>query len=225
MAFYARIHHDKRFVAVFSPKCGCTTVKNWFKSALDVDGPTERYITLRHGIPVGDAGKYRSYRRIFFIRNPFLRLVSFYAGFVIRETPQWCFADDAGRHRLEGRTFAQLVDTLALLHRDSEPFQHHLQPQLGGVETLEFDTVIPIESFDTEIGPLSEELGIAYEPRRLNATPYDKNASRFAYHRPPQEMACAGVPEAAWFYNGELADIVSSLYRGDIEYYDRHRRS
>lgn len=222
MAHYRTINHDKKFIAFFSPKCGSTTVKDWFIASLGLDEPIEHAALTRYMIPACDVEKFPGYRKIFFIRNPFQRLVSFYCAFVVRDTRLWCFADDAGQKRLEGKTFAGLVRTLAELARQGRSFQHHLQPQLKGVEGIEFDDVVPIESFDSEIGALNRELGIDYAPRRLNATGYGRGEAGYVYDLRPEEIERLGAPSSELFYNEELVDIVSRLFRDDIKYYELH---
>ncbi len=222
MAHYRTINHDKEFIAFFSPKCGSTTIRDWFFTSLELSEPFEYVTVTRYLIQASDVEKYPSYRKIFFIRNPFQRLVSFYCDFVVGGTRLWCFADDEGQSRLEGRTFAELVKTLAELARQGKPFQHHLQSQLKGVEGIEFDTVVPIERFDVEIRVLNRELDIDYEPRRLNATRYGKGESGYVYDLKPQEIAQLGAPSREIFYNEELVDIVSTLFRDDIKYYELH---
>jgi hypothetical protein len=130
-----------------------------------------------------------------------------------------------GRESLEGKTFAELVVTLAELARQGRPFQHHLQPQLEGVGGVEFDTVVPIECFDAEIAALNRELGIEYEPRRLNATYYGTAQSGHLYDLKPQQIAELGAPNRELFYNDQLVDIVLSLFHHDIKYYDQSLRS
>ncbi len=222
MAHYRTINHAKKFIAFFSPKCGSTTVKEWFIDSLEHDGPMEHAALTQYMIPACDVENYPNYRKIFFIRNPFQRLVSFYCGFVVRETPLWCFADDEGHNRLEGKTFAEMVSILAALAHRGKAFQHHLQPQLQGIEGVQFDSVLPIESFDTEIGALSRQLGINYDPKRLNATRYQKEGTDYSYDRAPDEIKQQGIPGSEFFYNEALLDTVSSLFREDIKYYELH---
>ncbi len=222
MAYYRTINHDKQFIAFFSPKCGSTTVKEWFIASLELAEPIDHAQFGRYMIPVGEAEQWAGYRKIFFIRNPFHRLVSFYCGFVVPASPLWCFADDDGRRRLEGRTFSEMVKTLAELRAEGKPFQHHLQPQLQGVRDIEIDTIVRIEDFDREIGAFNQEFGIDYAPKRLNATRYQKGGSGNAYNLTPEEIKQRDTPEAGRFYNEELIDIVADLFREDIKYYERH---
>ena len=222
MAYYITIHHEKKFIAFFSPKCGCTTLKDWFIASLELDQPLGHRELLHYMIAPGEVKKFPDYKKIFFIRNPFYRLVSFYCGFVIPEVPLWCFADGDGQYRLEGKTFAELVNTLEVLRLKGLPLQHHLEPQLQGVEGDDVDQVIAIEHLDAEIGRLNRELRIVFQPRCLNATRYSKTKTGFVFDLSPAEIARSGIPQFKWFYNPQLIEIVWRVYANDLKYYELH---
>jgi hypothetical protein len=222
MAHYIAVNQDKKFIAFYSPKCGQTTLTDWFIASLELGELVEHAILAHYMITPADVARYPTYRKVFFIRDPFHRLVSFYCGIVVRETPLWCFADDEGKYRLEGKTFAELVEALAVLAEQARRFQHHLQPQIGGVEDVEFDDVVPIEQYSTRIGRLNQKLSIDCEPRRLNVTQYTDNESEKVYDRHPEEIAISGPPRYEYFYSRELIDVVRDLYREDIDFYEAH---
>jgi hypothetical protein len=134
MAHYFVVNNDKNFIAIFSPKCGCTTVKDWFIASLGLNKPVNHSYVSRFMIPPSRLGEYPNHRKFFFIRDPYGRIVSFYCKFVIQETPLWCFIDQQGKHRLEGRTFTEFVEAMALLSTRGELLQHHLRPQLEGAQ-------------------------------------------------------------------------------------------
>ena len=225
MVHYRTINRDKKFIAFFSPKCACTTLKAWFIASLNLNQRIELSALGAYMIPACDVDKYLGYRKIFFIRNPFHRLVSFYCNFVVRETHDWCFADHEGRETLKGKTFAELVVILAELAEQGKPFQHHLRPQLEGVEGVEFDNVVLVEDLDAQIAVLNRELGIGYRPKRLNATFYGKTQSGPLYDLEPQQIAKLGAPNRALFYNDQLLDIVLNVFRDDIKYYNLYSRA
>jgi len=221
VAHYRFIHHDKKFIACISPKCGSTTLKDWFIASLESPEPLQHAALATYMLAPGELARYPHYRKIFFIRDPFRRLVSFYCGWVVREVPLWCFADADGRERLEGVSFWGFIHTLAALHARGAAFQHHLEPQLKDVEGVVFDHVIRIEHLDDEIRRLDRELGIRYEPQHRNATPYSSDTIDSVFDLPPSEIAARGIPASECFYNQALIEIVSRLYREDIGFYRR----
>ena len=221
MAHYRLVQHDKKFIACLSPKCGSTTLRDWFIASLEPPEPLPYAALTPHMLAPDELARYPHYRKIFFIRDPFRRLVSFYCGWVVREDPLWCFADAEGRERLEGVSFRGFIHTLAALHARGAAFQHHLEPQVKDVEGIVFDHVIPIERLDDEIRRLNRELGIRYEPQHRNATPYTTGTIDSVFDLPPSEIAARGIPASESFYNRALIEIVSRLYREDIEFYRR----
>jgi hypothetical protein len=221
VAHYRVVQHDKKFIACFSPKCGCTTLKDWFLASLESPEPLEYAAISKYMLAPHELARYPHYRKIFFIRDPFRRLVSFYCGWVVRAVPLWCFADAEGRERLEGVSFSGFIHTLAALHARDAAFQHHLEPQLKDVEGIAFDRVIPIERLDDELRRLDRELGIRYEPKHLNVTPYATRTIDAVFDLPPSEIAARGIPASECFYNPALIEIVSGFYREDIEFYRR----
>jgi hypothetical protein len=222
MAHYFVVNNDKNFVAIFSPKCGCTTVKDWFIASLGPSRPVDPSIG-GFMIPPSRLSEYPSHRKIFFIRDPYTRVLSFYCKFVIQEQPLWCFVDQQGKHRLEGRSFTEFVESMALLSTRGELLQHHLRPQLEGTEDVKFDYVIPIESFDNSVSTLNDELGISYEPKCCNATDYGSRRWEGAYDRKPEELAKYGIPAKTSFFNDRIIETIYQLYRNDIEFYWRYK--
>jgi hypothetical protein len=222
MAFYFHVNNDKAFIAIFSPRCGCTTLKNWFVSSLDQPETDEHTLLKRTWIPHSRLGEFPDHRKLFFIRDPYSRVVSFYCKFVVGKAPEWCFADDLRKYRLEGKTFAEFVQILALLSARGDLLQHHLIPQLEGTQGVSFDEVIPVESLDDLIGALNDELRVSWDPRRLNATNYGPRTWEGAYGRGPKELLEQGLPSKSSFYNDEIIETISSIYREDIEFYRRH---
>jgi hypothetical protein len=221
VAHYRFVQHDKKFIACLSPKCGSTTLRDWFIASLESPEPLRYSALTTYMLAPDELAQYPHYRKIFFIRDPFRRLVSFYCGWVVREDPLWCFADAEGRERLEGVSFCGLIHTLAALHARGAAFQHHLEPQVKDVEGIVFDHVIPIERLDDEIRRLNRELGIQYEPQHRNATPYTTGTIDSVFDLPPSEIAARGIPPSDSFYNRGLIEIVSRFYGEDIEFYRR----
>ena len=81
------------------------------------------------------------YVRLWFVRDPFRRLVSFYYQFVVQEQQLWCFADDAKTQRLEASTFVEFVRTVGDLHDKGHRLQHHLEPQTRALLGVPFDRI------------------------------------------------------------------------------------
>jgi hypothetical protein len=101
MAFYFRLDHHAKLLAVFSPKCGSTTLREWTaalaQQAKAGNGEAENEPFF---VQAGQAAAYPDYYKVLFLRDPLRRLVSFYAYWVVRNPCMWTYADGKG---LSGR--------------------------------------------------------------------------------------------------------------------------
>ena len=222
MAHYVAVNHDRQLIAIFSPKCGSNTIKAWFYNTLGIKEPDVQRHFSRYMISPAQIGTYPHYRKVFFIRNPFRRLVSFYARWVVRNHTTWCFADDRKRFLLHDKSFCDFVHILNHLWGQRLAFQHHLKPQTLGLIDLTFDHIVKLETFDSDIELLNQRLGIHFTPHRLNATAYDPLIKIDAFACKPDQLRERNIPTYECFYNADLIDIVCRIYNQDVTYYYRH---
>lgn len=211
MAHYFLAHHEQQMIFAFSPKCASTTLREWFRAAEPSGRP------LR-GVEPRDP-RYGGYRKIFFVRDPMRRLVSFYGNWVVRsDHDDWRFADDEARFRLEGKSFRQLLFVLDHLRRYGLSYQHHLVPQLVGTEGVEFDEVIKVERLAEGLARLNERMGISTPLPAANAQPY-RGTPEPAADRPPQWLRKHGMPPSDFFYDDETRALATAAYSEDIAFY------
>ncbi len=223
LAYYFRIDHGSRLLAVFSPKCASSTIRNWL-SELDRlhgnstgDEPGRPYFTRPWRLEGHEA-----YYRVFFVRDPLRRLVSFYAHWAVRSPGYWDFADQRRRFGLGRRSFRQFLYVLDHLHRNGLEFQHHLEPQTEWIRDMAFDRVILVENLHDGLSELSRQFGLAYTPPRRTRTDYRPRLAEPVADRPPSWLRQHGVPEPRWFYDPELLDIGQRIYAEDLAYYRGH---
>ena len=220
MAFYCLRNDSRRFIACVDAKCGSTTVRDWFVHTFE--GPPDWSLVEKNMVPAATIGDYEDYRRIFFIRDPLRRLVSFYTQFVVVDPREWCFADDGGEVGLHDRTFAEFLQILALLTRADVRLQHHLQPQTRVLGRMPLDDVVPLRELDERMVAINRELGVAYTPRRLNARAYGRESYPRAYALRPHELRDHGPVTPESFFDDELAALSRSIYAADVEFYETH---
>jgi hypothetical protein len=219
MTFYNLVNHHLNLIVCFNPKCACTTLKDWFLHSLPVDEDQTRRCIGPHGIPPKEIIRNRGYTKILFVRDPFRRLVSFYCGFVVRDTRNWCFADANQNYPLHGKSFSEFLQILEELAGQGLAFQHHLQPQIGSVCGIRFDMVIAIERLEQQLSELNSTLAIKYDVPKHNATPYSESANRYSFDASPECLALEAIPIAEYFFNPTLVARVEKLYNEDLTYY------
>ena len=183
---------DKRVIFLHVPKTGGTTVKRLFDiRQLDDPDPTIRpspqHLTgdLLRG-RIGE-GKYWSYYKFSFVRNPWARLVSsyFWRQQLPKKRPVISFEDFVESARsavISGQYYNQ-------------EFADHFIPQLDF--TRDADDVFRFESFEDGLRTVAAKLGVELGPLEGKpARPYDRYWE---------------------YYDNDTRTIISKTYREEIE--------
>ena len=219
MAFYRLVHREKKFVLCVDPKCGCTTVKHWFADMFDT--PVDP-----HQLPAGSVMGWNEFeasgfRKVWFIRDPLRRLVSFYYQFVVRRPEaEWCYADASAEVGLHGATFAEFVETIAGLHRLGQSLQHHLQPQTRRLAASDVDVIVKIEELHERSDELMQLLSISARPGHANRQDGGAGLVQLgAELLPPSELASLQTLDYSSFWTDELRALAVDVYRSDWELY------
>jgi hypothetical protein len=225
VAHYAAVNHDFRFVAVFSPKCACSSIRQWLWDARTTNGtrphagePWQDYGPLPGGLEAIAA--HPGYRTVVFLRDPIRRVVSYYAHFVVGEVEEWIHADDDGDVDLRGRTFREAVGAVAEVARSGSRLQHHLVPQVDGIRAgLTFDEVVVVERFDTDIARFNRLIGNTMTgPWRAKTLAYD-GPDVPAADLPPAWLRDHGLPRPARFLDDDLVATIADVYAADVDWY------
>ena len=227
MAYFFCLDHRAKLLAVFSPKCASTTLRDWLR-ALEQHGDAGGFGQAAH--PQGqrwfvnpeDVIAYRDYFKVLFLRDPLARLVSFYAHWVVRKPGVWSFADHERRFWLDRKSFRRFLYALDHLHRNQLRFQHHLEPQMARTDGIDFDRVVLVEALRPGLMELNHRLGFDYLPPHATRTHYDRRIAEPAADRSPQWLRSHTVPENRWFFDEELQVLGENLYVPDISCYRRH---
>ena len=220
MTHYCLFDDERRFVMCVDPKCGCTTIQEWFGRIVGLR-PDQNQLSIAHWMKhPADVWAADGYVRVWFVRDPFRRLVSFFYQFVVHEKPLWCFADHAKTQRLEGATFQEFVRLLGDLAHRNERLQHHLEPQTRSLLGLPFDRIIKIEELDSRADELIDLLQVDARPGHHNRQAPGGELIDDAWTLHPQELAERGILAYDSFWNDELSAIVSRVYAGDCALYE-----
>lgn len=221
MPHYNLLNVKRNFLACFSPKAACNTLKYWFSRSLLPPDPEMHRATNRHAIKDTRISEYGDYHRVFFIRDPFSRLVGYYCKFIVSDADHdWFHADRDKRHSVQGKTFAEFVAILHSLSQNDIRLQHHLTLQSGNVSNIAFDTVIAVEFLERDLPVLNAKLGFQCQIPRLNATIRSEDIVKPAFDERPETLLAEGMPRPQYFYNPEIVVLVGEIYEADIEYYE-----
>jgi len=220
MSFYCLFDAETRSVLCVDPKCGCTTIKDWFARIVGNQAGGDFTID-RYMRPAAEVGKAREWTRIWFLRDPLRRLVSFYYHFVVDDPRLWSFADHASTMHLANSTFADFVEMVGDLHSRGDRLQHHLQPQTRNLERGHVDHMVKIEDLTERADALMRLLGTQARPSHLNRRAQaEAPRAEGAWLRPPGELR--DLPRFSYdsFWNANLHEIAHTVYAEDFKLYE-----
>lgn len=220
MASYNLLNKQHRFIFCIDPKCGCTTIKDWFIRILDKPESEKPIRIDPFMVPANTVHSFDDYLRIWFVRDPFRRLVSFYYQFVVFRPQNWCFADHEKMQTLEGRTFQELIHILGELHDCGRRLQHHLQPQTRSLIDVPFDAIVKIEELEERKQELMSMVKTKIEPAHLNQQKSSEIDMQNAFLLSPDELKNSPVFSYSSFWNNELLEIAERVYSNDCELYN-----
>lgn len=222
MSYYCLFQEEQRFIFCVDPKCGCTTIKKWFLSTLE-NRPIEDMRAIRTWMRSPKSVQTADdYIKLWFLRDPLRRLVSFYYQMVVsdQEGDTWAFADHNKVELLKGRTFEDFIYILGDLHKRGERLQHHLEPQTRFLLGVSFDAIVKIEDFNERTDELMALIGVDVRPKHLN---HQKSSGRIqagAYRLKPDHLAKQPNYEYESFWNDELKEIARHIYAEDCRFYE-----
>jgi len=246
--YYSLINHKYKFVCFWNAKCGCTAVKGWFLSTLGILDKLKYLLNvvrrgrflqfLKHGYVVQihnffgyDKGrfsikrdeldkKYDNYYKFIVVRNPWRRLVSYYADkIVIQKSLDVCVVNTKTREKATNLTFRQLIK---LIEKTSDNFlEAHIQPQALGIEYIDFDYIVKVENINTDMQKVCDDLKLPFKGI--------KNPNPIKYIEPldkvtvcdllPESFDIHRIPTYEVFYDEELKKIAANKYKKDIKHF------
>ena len=218
--FYAHRSDRYKFIMCTNGRCGSTTIKRWFLKI--------------HGRPLPSPGDFRSvhnalqyndpalhisrdefyshpYFKFILVRNPWARLVSFYKTLVVVNQTN---SEGMGR----ANSFEQLVNQIS---KDG-PKDAHTIPQSEGIQGLEFDRVISLESIGVDMSEICGYCGIdEFEEEKLFSSPLTDHTGDSYSKWAGERFVEDGVwPHWREFYTQEILDKVSTIYASDLIAFD-----
>jgi len=223
MAHDAAINHDFGFLAVFSPKCASSSIKEWLWDARTHNGarPHEGSPWVDFGrIDLDEIGDHPGYLTVVFVRDPVRRVVSYYRRFVVLGETEWIHADDDGTVDLRDCTFRETVAAIAAVARSGRRLQHHLVPQVGGIPPgTTFDAIVVVERFDADLAAFNRLVGIT------SPGPWHSHVQRYdgpdvpGADLSPAAIRTQGAPPPEQFVDDELAATIADIYADDVDWY------
>jgi len=237
MGFYPLVDRSHRFIVFWNAKCGCTSVKHMFLGIVVSEGFADRLVATRQihqFIGYGDGpyscaksdltDQFGDYYKWIVTRNPWRRVASFF----LNKSPNGGNSEvDVGK-TLDSRdmTFRGLVRSMLGIRADK--LQHHLEPQVLGLEGVEFDRVVELELADEGMAEVARELDIedlqlpkinVMRDRRKESQSWG-DAVEFFGDIPAMEFRGKSLPDWRALYDDELVEMVRDIYADDVARFD-----
>jgi len=162
------------------------------------------------------------YFRIFVVRDPLRRLVSFYYQWVVLHQTRWFHADEARQVSLRDCTFREFIAALQALAEKGLPFQHHLTPQTRILNAASVDEVVKLEEINERFRAINRRLGLDYAPRHLNQTAYSDIPRLGAFDLAPATLREEPLHPYQSFFDDELLRAATHIYAQDMALYASH---
>jgi len=237
------VDKKQKIALLWTPKTGCTFTTKWFFSQIDELAKAEEYHGFVHQYRTKVYQKSeahveslndfvenpKSYRVIKVIRDPHLRAVSSYL-----HANKWKFSDDKISKFLNRElnnnqrfSFSEFIEYLASVNiHDCNP---HYKSQIHYLELkkkLKPDYIINLPNATEELCRLEVELDLLKtDVKKLVHSKHHTKRDKFEGFYGDKVLKIKKgevLPQAEQFYNQELKNKVSEIYKDDIKRYSRY---
>lgn len=231
---YAIVLKDekRRVLMDWSPKAGCTiAVKMFFRQmnllekALEYDSWIHNYRMFvffkEHPTQVEDLTN-PDYFKFKVVRNPYSRVVSSYLHTMKNNSMHKPIKDVLKKWRanINFSQFVSFLEKIDLSNLSCDP-HYGLQKKKFENNKVEFDMIIKLEEFNLRLDELNERSGSCFNIKGLTSDHHIAKQEVIvnkAYNKKFSKIINE-VPNYNQFYNAELVERVTALYREDIEAY------
>jgi hypothetical protein len=217
------------YVLMYSAKCGCSTIKRFFRLIHPNTSTRSEYIGNKITyIPRNIAG--RSVPKIMLVRNPYFRAVSMFTNKFISDKHGPLIRLSFIKNNIPVRpfTFIGFLNKLLDLKKSGklESIDCHIQSQVHNLEINKNVRIIKLENIKEDIIEAyknhikNKELynmvidNLNFLDNEYNKTPNNKININVTYKRYNPDINI--FPEYCHFYNKKTADLVYRIYKRDF---------
>ena len=244
------VNHDYRFIYCPIHKNASTSImaallrlvkKKTDKTISDSSELKIRlYLELNHSLAnytYQDAARFLNssdYFKFVVVRNPWARLVSTYANYIVRlPIEKGIFSDiakDAAKHlygedhdtdRVDSITFEQFVEYVAA--KKDDQLDVHCVPQVNFLAGVNYDYIAKLETLNDDLEYIENKLGFSIAMRKFNKTSYSKSAEatqKYFKLSPSELRDLPKLPNYRDFYTPTLFKTVKERYLEDVTQFE-----
>jgi hypothetical protein len=220
------VNDEKKFIAFWNAKAGCTAVKRWYLSTIGIDPDSvnpHKFLASKTVYLTASIieQKYKNYYKFVVCRNPWRRLVSYYKNKKVAvgwKNKTWPIDVRVTNMNTENFTFEQIVE---LVYSTPDQFlEQHVRSQTSGLSGISFDKIVKLENFSSGMTEVCDTLRIdCRDFSNPNRTHETSNIVE-AFNLVPALFGPLNMPSYECFYNERLKNMVAEKFKSDIEYFD-----
>ena len=232
----ALISHKHKFILFINAKCGSGTAIEWFLYIHNViethhiNSGVDNYLGVNiHNFVRNHKTRYslsekefvkltHCYKNIIVVRNPWKRAVSFYTDKILIQKNWLPTLNILTKENYpKDITFREFVLYIEKIPNHS--LEKHLQPQYCYREHINFDFVVKLENFNSEIAGIAKRLNFSKNNSpyiHRNPTPYIVNLTDVLISD-QKSREINHIPSYHFFYDQDLQNIILKKYKLDIE--------
>jgi hypothetical protein len=194
------ISHEKKIIFLWTPKCGCTTVKYIFYNFIEFNVPSDNIMIVHYlkdnvcnQLPIN----YKEYLKIQFVRNPYEKCVS---GFLTHKQHKK-FNKCKISEELNFNDFLIKIKNGSLI--DCRSCYFHNKSQFM---TSKIDEIIKIENLFESIDLINKKYNLKLNKITYQEHSHKKNFSTYEN-----------------FFSEDAVKIINEIYHRDIDFFNYKR--